>query len=178
MDEQTEQIKSLERQLQPSLSSTEQHPQRKKPRLTKKNDKNNINNNQDNHSQTLQKKKKVLERELASLQTKIDQDTLNYEEIKSQRGKIKKGTSTALALSVSPDKKIIRHIVNIIIKKMIMEHLFAAEAEEAKKQKEKREEENAATSSGRMNDHAPTRTNDQTMTTEVRISINQSSLQH
>ena len=177
MDEQTEQIKSLERQLQLSLSSTEQHPQRKKPRLNKRNNNNN-NNNQDNHSQTLQKKKKVLERELAFLQTRIDQDTLNYEEIKSQRGKIKKGTSTALALSVSPDKKIIRHIVNIIIKKMIMEHLFAAEAEEAKKQKEKREEENAATSSGRMNDHAPTRTNDQTMTTEVRISINQSSLQH
>ena len=118
MDEQTEQIKSLERQLQPSLSSTEQHPQRKKPRLTKKNDKNNINNNQDNHSQTLQKKKKVLERELASLQTKIDQDTLNYEEIKSQRGKIR-STTTGLTLSMSPDKKIIRHIVCIIIKKMI-----------------------------------------------------------
>ena len=57
-----------------------------------------------------------------------------------------------------------------------MEHLFTAEAEEAKKQKEKQEEEDAATSSDRMNDHAPTRANDQTMTTEVRISINQFTL--
>ncbi|KAG2218124.1 hypothetical protein INT45_002374 [Circinella minor] len=127
VDEQAEQIKSLERQLQPNLSSTEQqHSQRKKPRLNKRNNNNNnSNNHRDNHSQNLQKKRKLLERELASLQTRIDQDIINYEEIKAQR-----------------------------------------EAEEAKKQKEKQEEEKAATSSDRMDDHSPTRTNDQTMTTE------------
>ncbi|KAI7855824.1 hypothetical protein BDC45DRAFT_77817 [Circinella umbellata] len=123
VDEQAEQIKSLERQLQPNISSTEQQrSQRKKPRLNKRNT--NSNNNRDNHSQNLQKKRKLLESELASLQTRIDQDKINYEEFKAQR------------------------------------------AEEAKKEKEKQEEEKAATSSDRIDDHAPPRTNDQTMTTE------------